>query len=108
MKKQQRLTANNFFIGIISALKLAGIETINVRGVQLCEAFAKLFKNELTDEAEQNNLDLRFRIRSHPIHGDSQTVYDGILWTMSLGMVTRDSPGETIRLKITPESAEYG
>lgn len=92
---------------MISALKLRGIETIDQKDDRLDRAFAKLSENELADEAGQNNLDIRFRVRPHQIHGDSETVYNGILRAMQLGMVTKDSPGGDIRLKLTSEEAEH-
>lgn len=107
MSEKKRLTANDFFIGMISALKLRGVEILCAGNHVLDRAFAKIFKDELPGEAEQNNLDLRFRIRVHPIHGDSQIVYEGILLAMQLGLVTQDSPGGDIRLRISREEAEY-
>jgi hypothetical protein len=69
----QALTADEFFMGLFSALATRGRPAISIRMDRFDRILAHVFE-ELQRNADEENIDLRFRIRPHPIHGDSPTV----------------------------------
>ncbi len=102
----QRLTSADFFTGLCAALALRGYETISLRDERFGKATANVFQG-LMSRAEQEGLDIRFRIRLHPIHGDSIVVRDAILHAAQRSMISLDNPHcEDIRLKVTHDGAE--
>ena len=56
--------------------------------------------------AKKRGIELCFRIRLHPFHGDSKTIYEGILTAAQMGIISLDSPGNRIiRIRLTKERA---
>ena len=96
----RRITADDFFSGLFAALALKGYKTISLRNERFDKALAVLFQ-ELLDRAQQEDLDVRFRIREHPIHGDSTTVRRGISDAAQRGVISLDNPEyQDIRIKL--------
>jgi hypothetical protein len=80
--------AEDFFTGIFAAFAARGITSLKLddrfhRAMEV--AFECLF-------AKTNELDVRFRIRVHPIHGDSEVVHDGLRRGASSGMLSYIGP----------------
>ena len=103
---KERFTTDDFVTGILAALVLRNIPTISRQDIRLDGAFAKVFSEDLGEQAELHNLDIRFRIRQHPIHGDSFTLRDAILSAALRGLLTFDVPGGDIRLQINASWAQ--
>jgi hypothetical protein len=102
-----RLTADEFFTGLFAALALRGRSTISIRGDRFDRLLADVF-GELRDRAIDDNIDLRFRIRPHRIHGDSPTVRSAISAATQADLISLDNPEyQDIRFKIGPDDAEY-
>ena len=73
----QKMTAEQFFSGLFAALVTKGWRGIATRGEIFQQAVASTFRR-LVEEAEEKDLDLRFRIYLDPIHADSPTIWDSI------------------------------
>lgn len=98
--------ANDFFTGILAGLATHNVSTLSLRSNRLDKAFAQVFK-DLQSESGDLNLDLRFRIRLHNIHGDSETVQQGLYEAAQRNIVSLDNPEfQDVRLRITLEDAE--
>lgn len=99
-----RMTEIDFFDGIFAALTLRNYTTV-LFNQALEEAIDTIFQ-EFKDCAEQRGFDLRFRIRLHPVHGDSETIHRGILRAAQMGIISLDSPGNRIiRIRLTQDMA---
>lgn len=104
--KSRSLTADDFFTGLFAALALKGRVTISIRGNSVDSALATVFQ-DLEARADQERLDIRFRIRPHPLHGDSATVRDSITHAAQRGLISLDNPDfQDIRLKLAGPEAE--
>lgn len=104
-EKSVRMTATDFFSGLFATFAVKGHQTI-LLNKDFEERVERLFQ-QLADYAEENGIDLRFRIRLHWFHGDSETIHQGIFTAMQIGLITLDSPGnQTARIKITKERAK--
>ncbi len=100
------LTADDFFTGLFAALVLKGYKTISIRDERFDKSVALVF-DDLQGLAEREHLDLRFRIRVHPIHGDSATVRHSISDAVQSGIISLDNPEyQDIRLRLEPRVAE--
>ena len=103
-EKTARMTEIDFFIGIFAALSSRDRKTLLFND-SFERAMERVFR-ELTDYAKKKGVELRFRIRLHPFHGDSQTIYRGILTAAQMGIIALDSPGNRIiRIRLTKERA---
>ena len=104
MAKSVRITAADFFSGIFAALVVEDFKSL-LYNKAFEEDIAKLFQ-EFKVYAEQNGFEVLFRIQLHPFHGDSETIHQGILQAMQMGIITLDSPGNRIiRMKLTKDQA---
>ena len=102
-----RLTADDFFTGFLAALALRGRATLSLRKDRFDKAVAHTF-SLLLSIASENNLNLRFRIRLHPYHQDSQTLRDAITSAVQRDLISLDNPEyQDLRLKIAPNDAEF-
>ena len=102
----QILTGADFFTGLFSALVLRGENVISLEGGYLDEAVNKSFR-KLTDLSEKQGIVLSFRIRLHPIHGDSVIVREEILGAMQRGLITLDAPeNKVMRIRLTEDEAD--
>ena len=103
---KERFTVDSFVTGVLAALVLRNVSTISRGGIRFDRAFAKVFSEDLEEQAELHNLDICFRIRQHPIHGDSFTLRDAILSAALRGLLTFDVPGGDIRFRINASWAQ--
>lgn len=102
----QRVTADDFFTGLFAALAIKGMNTISIRKDRLDKALLPVFER-MRKDAASNDLDLRFRVRLHPVHGDSITVRNGIYNAAQRDLISLDNPEfQDIRLKLTSTDAE--
>lgn len=100
-----RLVADAFFRGLFSALALKGVKVISIRGDRFDRALADVFET-LMSVADDRAVDVRFRIRPHPVHGDSGLVRDSIATAAQLGLISLDNPEyQDIRLRIDEDLA---
>ena len=96
----ERLTVDDFFSGLFAALVLKGYVTISLRDERFDRTLAALFQ-DFSARAQRQGLDVRFRIRAHPIHGDSTTVRHGISDAAQRGVISLDNPEyQDIRIKL--------
>jgi hypothetical protein len=99
-----RVTFDTFFTGLLAGLVLRGRRAVSIRGSRFDEIVVCL-ANEL--EAEHADLDLRFHLEPHYIHGYSETVRDGIVAATQADIVSLDNPEyQDIRFKIDREDAD--
>ena len=66
----KRLTVDDFFTGLFAGLAIRGKKTISIRNDRLDSAIASIFET-LQSRAGDEDLDIRFRLRLHPVHGGS-------------------------------------
>lgn len=77
--------------GILATLFLQGMRTLSSDVVPLHAAFHGAFQ-DLQQEAERHNVDVRFRVRPHPLHGDSGTVREALDRALQNGLTITDAP----------------
>jgi hypothetical protein len=100
-----RLTADDFFTGLFSALALKDWSVISLRGDRFDAAVARVF-SVLERIAKKDGYDLRFRVRLHPLHSDSSTVRDSVTSAVKRDLISLDNPVfQDIRLKMTKTEA---
>ena len=93
-----RITRGDFFSGVFAVLALNGCKVFAL-GNKFDEAMAEVFQ-ELAEKSE-----MLFRIQLHWFHGDSETVYRGLMYSAQVGVITFDSPGNVARIKLTEDMA---
>lgn len=99
------MTADDFFTGLLAALALRNYQTVSIRNGRLDRALAQVFL-ELERWTEQQGIDVDFRIRVHPVHGDSKTARGAVIRAVQRGLVGFDSPElQDVRLRIEPAEA---
>jgi hypothetical protein len=102
-----RMTADDFFTGLLAALAYKGRKVISIRGDRFDAILADVF-NDLKEHAPEHDLDLRFRIKPHFIHGDSVTVRDAIAAATLADLISLDNPEyQDVRFKIGRDDAEF-
>jgi hypothetical protein len=100
---RSRISADDFFTGFFAALAIKRCKTVSRRGEAFDRALAETFV-EFQKRAAQMDIDLGFRIRLNPIHGDSVAVRDGIAGAARRDLVSLDNPiYQNIRLKLSEE-----
>ena len=101
-----RLTAANMFTGLFAALALKERTEWSLSGKSFDRALVKVFAKAVA-LSEEEQLDLRFRIKLHPLHGDSELVRSNIFTSTQRGLISLDNPDyKDIRLKIKISNAE--
>ncbi|MGA2240671.1 MAG: hypothetical protein ABSH11_01340 [Verrucomicrobiota bacterium] len=101
-----RLTADDFFTGLFSALALKNWSVISLRNDQFDAAVADVF-SLLQTIAKKENYNLRFRVRLHPLHSDSSTVRDSVTSAIKRNLISLDNPMfQDIRLKMSKMEAQ--
>lgn len=92
------VTIDDFTAGLLTALALAK----TIRSIRLDTRFYHAASVAFRTLQHDPNFDVRFRIRPHPVHGDSDTLRAGILHAIRDGIVHFESPSST--LKLSPKS----
>jgi len=101
-----RLTANDFFLGLFSALKLRGQEAFSIRADRFDAAIKEIY-DRLESSSEAEHLDLRFRVRPHSVYGDSQTVRKALTAAAQRRIISFDNPEYLdIRIQLDQSDAE--
>jgi hypothetical protein len=90
----EHLSLEDFFTGLFAGLALRGVCYF----AQDCEMALVRAVSHLPPELEQ-----RFRIRPHPIHGESSTAYRGLYGAIQRGLGAVEGP--FIRIKLSKEEA---
>lgn len=95
-----KLTADDFFTGLFSALASEGLVVISIRGDRFDKAVAEAF-NKLQELASEKDIDVRFRVRLHQFHNDSITIRNALYSAAQQGLISLDNPEyQDIRFKI--------
>ena len=95
------ISVDDFVSGLIASGTLLGMRTWSLAGDRLDRgAEAAFFK------LKEKTGGVAFRIRCHPIHGDSSAFRDALLAAAQRGLVTFDCPGaSTVRPAIDADWA---
>lgn len=95
-----KITADDFFTGLLASLAQGPTHVWSLRGVRFDAAVASAF-DAFSEMAPLSNLDVMFRIRTHKMHGDSVVVRDSLYSAAQRDLVSLDNPEyQTLRLKI--------
>lgn len=86
-----RLTANDFFLGLFAALRRHGEGAFSVRDDRFDQVIKDLY-DYLSEHADEENVDLRFHVRPHPMYGDSRTVRDALTSAAQRRIISFDNP----------------
>lgn len=101
----KRLNADDFITGLFAGLALAGQTTLSIRGDRFDRIMHGVF-DELVERSSDADVDVRFRIRPHPVHGDSMTLRDAISAAAQRDLISLDNPEyQDIRFKFGPSDA---
>ncbi len=102
----ERMTSDDFFTGLFAALAIRGHHVLTLRTERFDQAIETIV-NELMRTAKAKDIDVRFRVRLHPIHGDSQTVRDALASAAQRDLISFDNPEyQDIRLRIGVNDAK--
>lgn len=100
-----RITADDFFAGLFAALAVRGEDTLSIRVDQFDPVVKGVF-DFLSENAEQEQVQLRFRIKPHPIHRDSLTIQGALARAAQRDLISFDNPEyQDIRIKLDAEEA---
>ena len=106
MPATQPLYMPDFMTGILAALAVHRVPMLSLRRSRLDQAFARL-NQDIKEAAEAAGLDLKFRIRLHPIHQDSTLLQQALYEAAQRDLVSLDNPEfQKVRLKIDPDEAQ--
>jgi hypothetical protein len=96
------LYSDEFFLGLFAAAARRGARQIVVN-----DRFHAAVQETFETIAELDpTLDVRFRVRVHPIHRDSEVVLEGITRAMRAGLAVLQGPSfKTMDLNVETESA---
>lgn len=101
----ERLSFDSFFMGLLAALVYRGRRAVSIRGDRFDQTVADVanaFGDRHADEVE-----LRFRVRPHFVHGYSSTVRDAIAAATQADLISLDNPEyQDMRFKINHAEAE--
>ena len=90
---------SDFMRGLMAALALRGIKVLPNEEVSLSKAFSRAYQKL----EQENQFNIRFRIKLNPIHQDSLAAIDGLYHLAKMKVISSDS--EFIYLKIQGEEA---
>jgi hypothetical protein len=100
-----RLSFDNFFIGLLAGLVYRGRRAISIRGDQFDRTIAQVVNDLVRHHGEE--IDLRFRLHPHYVHGYSTTVRDAIASATQADLISLDNPEyQDIRFKIDRDDAQ--
>ena len=104
MEDKKVINEADFFSGVFAILASRGHEVL-LYNQTFEKAMADIFR-EFKEHARQNGAEMRFRIRLHPLHGDSKTIHHGVASATQRGILSLDSPGNQLRIKMTKEEVD--
>ena len=100
------ITENDFFAGMMAALKLRGWNTISLRGGRFDAAMASA-SERLRQMAEGLGFEMEFRIKPHPVHGSSATLRACISAAVQADIIGLQNPEyQDLQLKIDEGEAQ--
>jgi hypothetical protein len=104
-----RFYPSDLLTGIVANLAARGVRSFSIHGVTFDRAFHAAYL-ELKRAAEEQGSEVAFRVRLHPIHGDSETAQEALYGALSGRILTTDSPPSGLaRIAISAEEAPiYG
>lgn len=107
VQETQQVSEDDFFTGLFAALAARRLETVGHTDERFFQAVARAFAR-LQAEAEARHLDVRFRVRLHPIHRDSEVIREGLSRAARARLVSLDNPSfKSVRLCISPAEADH-
>jgi hypothetical protein len=105
MQATQPLYLSDFMTGILATLALKQIPVLSLRENRLDQAFS-LLNQDILQEATKAGLEMKFRIRTHPIHQDSTVLQQALYEAAQRDLISLDNPEfQKIRLKINAADA---
>ena len=103
----QRMTADDFFAGLFAELARRRLTTFSIR-VDQFDPVVKTTFDKLRERADDQGLNIRFRINPHPVHRDSLTVQTALARAAQRDLISFDNPEyQDIRIKLAPEEAMH-
>ena|SRR5690348_10250472 len=100
-----RLSFDNFFIGLLAGLVYRGRRAVSIRGDEFDRTLARVVDDFVGRHGEE--VDLRFRLHPHYVHGYSTTVRDAIAAATQADLISLDNPEyQDMRFKIDRSDAE--
>jgi len=103
--EEKSLYLSDLMTGLIAMLALRGVPSLSLRRGLLDRALESL-RDTLAEEATNHNLALKFRIRTHPVHGDSVAVQDALYEAAKRDLISLDNPEfQVMRLKVSAHEA---
>jgi hypothetical protein len=101
-----RITANDFFLGLFSALKLRGQEAFSIRTDRFDAAIKEIY-DSVGKMPGGDRVDLAFRVKPHEIYGDSRTVRKALAAAAQRRVISFDNPEYLdIRIQLDEVDAE--
>jgi hypothetical protein len=101
-----RLTANEFFLGLFSALKLRGQDAFSIRADRF-DATIKDVYDKVGELPGGDRVSLGFKVRPHKIYGDSRTVRKALNAAAQRRVISFDNPEYLdIRIQLDTTDAE--
>lgn len=101
-----RVTADDFFAGLFAALATRGLTAFSIRVDQFDPVIKGVF-DKLMERAPQEHVELRFRIKPHPIHHDSLTIQNALSRAAQRDLISFDNPEyQDIRIKLGGDEAQ--
>lgn len=106
VQTKQRLTANDFFTGLFSALKLRGESSFSIRDDRFDSVIKQLYDG-LESRATEEGVELAFRVKPHRIYGESKTVRMALSAAAQNRVISFDNPEYLdLRIKLDEDEAE--
>ena len=100
-----RMTADDFFAGLFAGLAVRGLTTFSVRIDQFDPVVKEVF-DDLTRRAKEAGIQLRFRIKPHPVHRDSLTIQNALARAAQRDLISFDNPEyQDIHIKLAADEA---
>ena len=104
--KSDSLSADEFFIAVVAALKLSGQSAVDIN-TDLDQAFERIY-NAVRDRAKENCIHMPFRIKINPAYGDSTFLRELIDAGSKNNVVDVANPSfKRMRPKLTDDQAGF-
>lgn len=100
-----RMSFDMFFAGLLAGMASRGRRAISIRSDYFDELVAHV-ADDLRSRYSEDELDLRFYVLPHYMHGYSETVRDGIAAATQADLISLDNPEyQDMRFKIDADEA---
>ncbi len=102
----ERMTADDFFAGLFAALAARGETTLSIR-IDKFDPVIKRVYDLLVERSDAEDIQLRFRVKPHPIHRDSLTIQGALARAAQRDLISFDNPEyQDIQIKLGGEEAD--